>query len=141
MPAQFRILALGRHLRLKISPIFIGLSNRAARSRPFNRLAGLPINFTFRCTPLTIPAMNVLGALKQKLLRWFLRGRALEWWLQQKMRRLETRYASALVNASRGKPAPDAPAPLKSGAPLRRLLFISDIMWESRELVPELAKI
>ena len=85
--------------------------------------------------------MKFLAALKQQLVGWFLHGRLFEWWLQRKMRRLEARYTAGLVAGSGGVPAPESPPPLKSGAPLRQILFISDIMWEGRELVPELAKI
>ena len=85
--------------------------------------------------------MKFLAALKQWLVGWFLQGRLFEWWLQRKMRRLEARYTAGLVAGSGGVPAPESPPPLKSGAPLRQILFISDIMWEGRELVPELTKI
>ena len=80
-------------------------------------------------------------ALGQRLSDRLLRGRLLEWWLRPKMRRLEGNYAAQLVQRSRGKPASEVMPQLKSGSPLRRLLFISDIMWESDELVPELEKI
>ena len=85
--------------------------------------------------------MKVLAALKRQLARLLLRGRVLEWWIARRMRTLENLYHRALVDASRGRPAPEVTTPIKAGTPLRRLLFISDIMWESRELVPELAKI
>lgn len=85
--------------------------------------------------------MNFLAPFKNALVRLFLGTRVFEWWLRRKIRKLETAYARALVRSA-VRPLALAP-PIRSGPsqPLRRLLFISDVMWESRELVPELAKI
>ena len=85
--------------------------------------------------------MHVLGRLNRWLARLLLRGSVLEWWLRRKMRNLEEQYSRTLVEASRGQPAPEAPVSCKRGGALRRMLFISDIMWESKELVPELEKL
>jgi hypothetical protein len=85
--------------------------------------------------------MNVWRRLRHRLSRVLLRGWILDWWLGRKMRRVESRYAAELVRASTGKPAAERLPGLKAPTPLRRILFISDIMWEDRELVPELEKI
>jgi len=85
--------------------------------------------------------MNFLAPLKNALVCLFLRTRVFEWWLRRKVRKLETAYARVLVRSASNPIVPARPAPLRHSQPLRRLLFISDIMWESRELVPELAKL
>lgn len=85
--------------------------------------------------------MNLIHRLKRSLFRLVLRGRLLQWWIQRKVGRIERIYTRELVRASTGRPAPERPPALAPGTRLRRLLFISDIMWEGKELVPELQKI
>jgi hypothetical protein len=85
--------------------------------------------------------MKHASRLKQRLGATVLRGRVLETWIQRKLDKLDRAYTQTLTSAASGKPAPETRRPLVKGTPLRRLLFISDIMWEARELAPELAKI
>ena len=73
--------------------------------------------------------------------RWILRGWILDLWLRRKMRRLERTYSQNLLDRSQGRPANETIPTLSRGAPLRRLLFISDVHWEAKQLVPELQKI
>ena len=85
--------------------------------------------------------MNVWLRLRSRLSRILLRGWLLDWWLGRKMRRLESHFSAQLVRASTGPPAMERFPTLKASIPLRRILFISDTMWEDRELIPELEKI
>jgi len=85
--------------------------------------------------------MTVFTRFKRFVARLVLRGRILDFWLRRKMRRLERHYLSELVRGSRGKASGDALPALKRGEPLRRILVISDVQWEHKELVPELEKI
>lgn len=91
--------------------------------------------------PDILAQMKHGSRLGKQLVAPVLRGRVLEAWIQRKLGKLERAYTLALTEASGGKPSPETPRPLTKSAPLRRLLFISDIMWEGRELTPELAKI
>jgi hypothetical protein len=84
--------------------------------------------------------MNWLFRMRRRLAELILRGWLLELWVNRKMRRLETRYAAELVQSSRGNPAKVATR-LKWRHQPRRVLFISDVQWEAKELVPELLKI
>src|SRR5262249_11419070 len=79
--------------------------------------------------------------IKQAIGRRLLRGRVLEAWMRPEVRRLGGKYGDELIRQSTGEPARTAPPVLRTGSPLRRMLFISDVMWEFRELVPELEKI
>ena len=86
--------------------------------------------------------MALCARVKSWLSRLLLRGPLGEWWLRRQVRRIEERYLEELVRASgqsRTNSAP-RPAPKPISVP-RRILFIGDIMWEARELVPELEKI
>jgi spore maturation protein CgeB len=85
--------------------------------------------------------MSVFERLKRRISCLLLRGRLLSWWVTRKVRRVERVYADELVRASHARPAPERLPTIASAMPLRRLLFISDIMWEGKELVPELQKI
>lgn len=87
--------------------------------------------------------MNFFRSFRSQLSRWLLRGWLLELWLRWKMKRLEHRYLKTLLAGSRG-----APMERTGGmevASLRRrvgrMLFIGDIHWESKQLIPELRKI
>jgi hypothetical protein len=84
--------------------------------------------------------MNWLFRTRRFLAALFLRGPLLELWVDRKMRRLEKKYAAELVRASRGKPAKTCTRLNLRRLP-RRILFISDVQWEGKELVPELEKI
>ena len=73
--------------------------------------------------------------------RWILRGWILELWLSRKMRRLEKEYLQHLLQGSRGRPAVESVRELSPGTSLRQILFISDVHWEAKQLLPELEKI
>ena len=85
--------------------------------------------------------MSAFERLKRPISRLLLRGLLLKWWIARKVRRMERIYASELVRSSTAPPALERVPALSPAVPLRKLLFISDIMWESKELVPELQKI
>jgi hypothetical protein len=85
--------------------------------------------------------MRAFERLKRHISRLLLRGRLLEWWVARKVRRVERTYAAELVRSSMGRPAPDRQPVRAPSTPLRKLLFISDVMWEDKELIPELQKI
>ena len=85
--------------------------------------------------------MNAFARLKRLVSRLLLRGRVLQWWISRKVSRIERIYTGELVRASTGKPAQERLPALAPKSRLRQLLFISDIMWEGKELVPELEKI
>jgi hypothetical protein len=85
--------------------------------------------------------MKVLSRLRRGLARLVLRGWLLDWWLRRKVSRLERRYVAELVRASTNPAPAGAPPGVKHGDPLRRILFISDVQWELKELAPELEKI
>lgn len=71
-----------------------------------------------------------------------LHGPVRQWWILRQARRLDAAYLGELCR-ERDRAAqllPDHPV-ATSGAPLRRILFIGDCMWEKNELFPELRKI
>jgi hypothetical protein len=86
-----------------------------------------------------IRTMNWLLRGRRWLARLLLRGRVMEWWLRRKARKLEARYCRELMTNVRGLGRGGSPA--KTGLPLRRLLFIGDLQWETGQLAPELRKI
>lgn len=107
-----------------------------------NAIAGKKSGFTSRIKPEHCPGfMTAALQLRRRLSRLLLRGPVLNAWIARKVNRLERRYASELVVASTRAAASEKLPVVRTGGGLRRLLFISDIMWEHRELVPELQKI
>lgn len=79
--------------------------------------------------------------LRRLIARLLLRGPLLRAWCARKVRLLETACLRQMEESSRRPPAAAArPAP-PPRPPLRKLLFIADILWEGRELVPELEKL
>lgn len=82
---------------------------------------------------------KLLG-LKNLLRRLFLRGPLLAWWVARRGRQLDHAYAAELTRTLSG-PAPQSSGNVTTAAPLRRLLFIADCMWELNDLVPELRNI
>jgi hypothetical protein len=85
--------------------------------------------------------MTFLARLRRRLAELLLRGPLLEWWVDRKIRRLESEYTTELVRHSKGPPAHPAPRLKQLKRQPRRILFISDFQWEGKELVPELQKI
>jgi hypothetical protein len=80
--------------------------------------------------------------MKSVVKNLFLRGPILHKWTVRKARRLEERYGARLIGDLNSPPNPNIPQTrVRVRTPLRRLLFIADCMWESEELVPELARI
>ncbi len=81
--------------------------------------------------------VNAVRALMSRLL---LRGPILEFWCRRKFLKLEKIFLCHAVESPVAPPAVP-PAPKKTGMPLKKLVFIADIMWEANELIPELQKI
>jgi hypothetical protein len=80
--------------------------------------------------------------MKGVVKKLFLHGRALKYWTAWKARRLENDYQQQIQSVFAVPGFPAAPRiSMRGRSPLRRLLFISDCMWELEELVPELARI
>ena len=86
--------------------------------------------------------MKVLRIFRETLARLLLRGRILRCWVSRKVKKLETQYVRELVTRSQS-PAPteSRPKPVSPGTPLKRILFIGQILWEDTQLIPELEKI
>jgi hypothetical protein len=85
--------------------------------------------------------MDTMSRLKRRFSRLVLRGPLLDRWITRKVRRLEHSYTCELLRASAGRKSQARPPALGAGTSVRRLLFISDILWEDKEIVPELQKI
>jgi hypothetical protein len=85
--------------------------------------------------------MSLLARPKTAVSNLLLRGRVLDAWLQRKMRKVESRYLRELLRGSTGPQAPQSLSAARPRTPLRRILFISDVQWENKELLPELRKI
>lgn len=78
--------------------------------------------------------------LKDWLKRLILRGTLLDWWVARRARQWERSYVNQLVEAA-AQPLPTSNPSFKTSAPLRRMVFIADCMWEQNDLVPELQSI
>jgi hypothetical protein len=78
--------------------------------------------------------------LKRLARRWILRGPLLDRWIARKTGRLARSYQALLIDGLAKPEGPSLPARVRRPG-LRRLLFICDVMWERRELLPELRKI
>lgn len=85
--------------------------------------------------------MSVIMTLRRALASWLLRGPLLQWWFRRKILRIETLCLGHMVEVSTRVPPPAAAVPAPPRPPLRKLLFIADVLWETNELVPELEKI
>jgi len=81
------------------------------------------------------------GGLKSFASRILLRGGLLHFWVGWKTGRLVAIYKHLLLQASRSKTPVDSPRTISPGGRLEKMLFITDAMWEKRELVPELSRI
>jgi hypothetical protein len=79
--------------------------------------------------------------LRRALARLLLRGPLLQFWCNRKFLRLEKKFLDNTVESSVAPVAKPPVTPRKTGMPLRKIVFIADIMWEANELIPELAKI
>ncbi len=79
--------------------------------------------------------------LRRKMGRLLLRGKIRDLWVVRQSLRLEQKCLSTMVATSaKALPQPTS-RPLSNSAPLRKIVFIADIMWEANDLVPELEKI
>lgn len=85
-------------------------------------------------------AMSLLFRIRRRLAELILRGRLLELWVNRKIRRLERQYLAELLRRSPDNSAGPTSLPKLRQQP-RKLLLISDVQWEHKELVPELEKI
>ncbi len=97
----------------------------------------VPVSVRSVVTNFIAKRVNALRALIARLL---LRGPILDFWCHRKFLRLEKIFLDRTVESS-AKPPVAPPAPQKTGMPLKKILFIADIMWEANELIPELEKI
>ena len=79
--------------------------------------------------------------LRSRLKSLVLRGPVLRAWYDRKVRRVERTYLDEVVRASGEPKAAATPVALRHGEPLRRILFIGDIMWEENFLLPELRRL
>lgn len=81
--------------------------------------------------------------IKSKVSKFLLRGAIRERWIREKTRRIERTYLKELIKRSdSGSHAPPQSRPLPvAKKPLNSILFIADILWEDKELIPELEKI
>lgn len=77
----------------------------------------------------------------QVLIPDFMRSVVSPYWIRCRWLRLEKTYFREMVADSEKPKVAPPPIPRLQGQPLRRMVLIADIMWESGELVPELAKI
>jgi predicted nucleic acid-binding protein len=83
----------------------------------------------------------LIPRLRQTLSRLLLRGPLRAWWLRRKSLQVEALCLARMAAAGATPPAEARPPAPPPRPPLRKLLFIADILWEAAELVPELEKI
>jgi hypothetical protein len=85
--------------------------------------------------------MEFMQRLRRAIAKLVLRGWLLRFWIRWKSRRIETLYLVELIQGSlRGSASRSIPSFLPKNE-VRHVLFIADVQWESKELVPELGKI
>jgi hypothetical protein len=82
-----------------------------------------------------------MKAFRRAVARLLLRGPLLKLWSNRKFMRLEKIFLRKMVESSAAPLTKPPVAPRKTGIPLKKIVFIADIMWEANELVPELTKI
>jgi hypothetical protein len=78
---------------------------------------------------------------RRLLAPFILRGRIGDWWVRRKTKLLEEQFQSELVRASVKPLNAEPPLHKRPRTVLREMLLIGDFMWETNDLVPELAKI
>lgn len=83
----------------------------------------------------------MLGQLKNTARKLLLRGVVRDWWVLRRGRQLDRAYLNALKQEDAGSAPPPRATTSTANAPLRRILFIADCMWELNDLVPELQRI
>lgn len=67
-----------------------------------------------------------------------LKGPLLHWWIRRKGRRAEATFRRRLMQPPAPRPKT---SPRMARGPIRSVLYIADITWEDRSLLPELEKI
>jgi hypothetical protein len=70
-----------------------------------------------------------------------LRGKFRKFWILLRSRQTEKKYLSKISNTTKLLAANDSLSASKPCTPLRRILFIGDLMWEEKQLFPELKRI
>ena len=80
-------------------------------------------------------------SVKHSVARVVLRGPVLRAWYERKIHRIERVYLKETVRQSSIEKTEPKTVRLRTGEPLRRILFIGDIMWEQNFLVPELRRL
>jgi len=83
----------------------------------------------------------LIGSLRSLASRIFLRGWLFRFWVCRKVAKVATLYSQRLLVASQSAVPVDAPRVISSGERLEKLLFITDGIWEKRELLPELSRV
>lgn len=86
-------------------------------------------------------SLPLIRKIRQRLAALLLRGSLLDWWLARKVVRLVDAYHQQLLRAVSPKRVEPLPAMGVGVTKLRHLLFITDVYWEKRELLPELSRI
>ncbi len=85
---------------------------------------------------------KVLRKLRRVLSQLILKGQFLDWWYHWKILRLEHACLDNIVASTKTTNKNKSEnVRVSKTTPLRRLLFIADVMWETNELIPELEKI
>ena len=79
--------------------------------------------------------------LRRNMGRLILRGKIRDLWVARQSLRLEQMCLRKMVATSAKTLPQPTSRPLSKGTPLRKIVFIADIMWEANDLVPELEKI
>ena len=81
------------------------------------------------------------GLIKRVLRKTLLKGPLLEGWTRHQYRRFDRIFVRKLADLSRlPAPAP-VPTPRTPRPKIRRLLVIADVMWEAKDLIPQLERI
>jgi hypothetical protein len=82
-----------------------------------------------------------MDKIRALLGRLILRGGIFRVWVRWKTGRLVQLYKSLLLRSCRANGPINSARPVASGNPLQKILFLTDNMWEQRELLPELSRI
>ena len=80
--------------------------------------------------------------IKNQLKAMVLKGPVREWWIRKRSRELEQSYIQHVQSAYKGFAVPETPKTTTTTPrrPLRRVLFMGDLMWEQDNLFPELER-